>query len=344
MNTVYTEYRNQNAYRSYPFSDQASLRSVTGSLIPPDFIVDAMLYPIDMYNGLYLSCIDFNDKTLTFCDTVTHAAYAVGVWSDTGDTVQMYEALEPYRTVGMVVMGPGRLGHSVGGVLQFTPRATELTSAAYYPLNQPGVRGIVVGTQWFTGQVKFEGRGGVQVLSYVDSNGRSVLRFDITGVPDAMEPCHECNMLKCIKVTGSKASMIIAAPQSSNRASFTTPFDLSAICAPSNVKLPSQRVNPCDDPVVYDDVEPVKSGSFTICPANGRMYFETPSAPGYDNPLRVETREDPAPPPDLGKLSGITGVSSAKRELAMARLFDVTKLTRGTVSLGYRGLDVGKHR
>lgn len=345
MSIYNTEYRNQARYRRYPFSDAATLTSNEGYELPLDFFLDGMLYPIDLVNGLHVSQIDFNTKTIWVADDVTGTIHGKGVWDGDSEIVEIFEDGGAARRVGMFVLGAGRLNTSAGGLYTFNASATELSPASYYPLNQTGVRGIMLedGTL-FTGDITLEGQDGVTVYTFIDSDGRSVVRLDIQGLPEEVEACYDCEMVSCIKIVVSEDSFILGSQCDDNMVCLTTPFELSAVCPPSNVTISTDKKDPCDDPVPCGDItgNPTQY-EFTICPENGRLYILAPSEETYDNPLMVCGVEDPGPMPDYGKVVGPQGLSLNERTRILENLFDATALSRGKIQIEYRGLTTGRH-
>ena len=349
------EYINQRRYSRYPFLDRSTMKADNGTPIPSDFIVDAMLYPIDLVNELYLSSVDYATKQLIFSDTVTGKVHCIGTWDSDSDTVYLYDSDENARMVGIAVMGESRNTTSTGGLLEFSAAATKLTATAYHSLNQPGVRGIVLESgELFTGAVAFQGRNGVTVATYVDTDGNSIIEINVEGAPDPVEPCYDCGIIKSVSVTGD-CSMLVAAESRDNTMALTTPFPLANICGSTNLnlpsgniasdtgnfKLPSYRPDPCVDPDTPDDINCVISSPFSIVPVNGRIYIVAPSTPDYDNPLKISAREDPAPSPDISAIKTDKSLSMANRELLLDNMFDTSKLTRGKITIGYRGRSPG---
>lgn len=345
MSIYNTEYRNQARYRRYPFSDAATLTSKEGYELPLDFFLDGMLYPIDLLNGLHVSQIDFNTKTISVADDVTGKIHGKGVWDGASEIVEVFEDGGAARRVGMFVLGAGRLNAAAGGLYTFSAAATELAPASYYPLNQTGVRGILLedGTL-FTGAITLQGQDGVTVDTSVDSEGRSVIRLDIQGLPDAVDPCYDCEMVNCIKIVVSEDSFILGSKCEDNTVCLTTPFELSDVCPPSNVTISTDKKDPCEDPVPCDDITGNPTlDEFTICPIDGRLYILAPSAETYDNPLVVYATEEPGPMPDYKKVVGPQGLSLNERTRILENLFDATALSSGKIKIEYRGLTTGRH-
>ena len=345
MSTVYQAYRNQHEHRNYPFADNATLRATNGVQLPSDFLVDALLYPIDLTNDLYVSSINFSDRQITLADSVTQAVHGIATWTDSDTTAYVYEDNVYARMVGILVLGAGRLDQSVGGTLSFTPATASFTPTAIYALNQPGVRGITLSTGGlFTGAIKLEGRNGVSVRTYIDDDGRHIVTFNITGIPEPLADCFECGLVRCIRIENPTGSYLIAAQCASNALCITTPFELSDVCPPSNISIPSERVDPCVTPTPCSEIAPTSSDEeFSICPTNGRLYILTPSTADYDNPLRADATEDPAPVPNYKGVVDALGLSQTEREKAITRQFDTTALTRGKLMLEYRGIGRENH-
>ena len=343
MNTLNQEYRNQHEHRQYPFADDATLTATNGTVLPTDFIVDAILYPIDLENALYVQTVDYASKTIKLADTVTNKIHGVAVWDDT-DTVYVYEPDKPNRMVGVLTLGSGRNNQSVGGTLTFTAKTAVLTPTAFYPLNQAGVRGVVLedGT-YYTGAINFEGRNGVSVSTYVDGRGRSIVEFNISGVSFALEPCFECYAVRCLRIVTTGGSYLVPNDCGPNMLCVTSIFELDNICPPSNISLPSKRKDPCAEPVECDDLTGATPNEFYICPTNGRLYITAPSTADYNNPLWVVSEEEPAPPVDHARVTKPVGLTLDERQRILERMFDAMALSRGRITLEYRGLTTGRH-
>jgi hypothetical protein len=344
MNTLHQEYQNQNRYRRFPFADHATLVATNGAQLPDDFMVDAMLYPLNLASGIYVSKIDYGTQQITFADTLTSTVYGVATWSSTSTTAYAYTTDTQAVLMGAVTLGEGRKQKNAG-ILQFTAEATPLVPAAYFGLNQPGVRGFILddGTR-YTGDVTFEGRNGVNVTSYVDERGRSIIEINITGVPETLEDCFDCGVIRSIRVVVDAGATLLASLVGAtsgdigNILALTTPFDLSALCPATAIRDPERRLDPCSGVV-----DPCGSISFNgdeyeflLTPIDGTIHIVTPSPPGYDNPLQITTTTDTAAPPDYGKVTQPKGISKEAREKLLTQLFDAVALLGGKLTLGYR--------
>jgi hypothetical protein len=339
------EYRNQNRYRQYPFLDDATLMAKEGAKLPNDFLLDAILYPIDLVNGLYLQSVDFSNRKLVLADTVSNVVHGVATWDPAEDTAYVYEPQAPERMVGVIVFGAGRNNQSAGGTLTFTPATAAFTPTAFYPLNQAGVRGIVLESgNYYTGDVRFEGRNGVSVRSYIDEQGRSIIEFNITGVNYDIEPCFECELVECLLIqVAPGGSYLVPAPCQPNTLCIDSVYELEDVCPPANVTLPSKRKDPCEEAQPCEDIAPVAGDEFYVCPTNGRLYIVAPSTGLHNNPLWIRSEEEPAPVPNYKQVTSPVGISIDERQRILDRMFDTAKLTRGRVILEYRGLTTDRH-
>jgi hypothetical protein len=192
VNKRLAEWRDTNEEIRFPFADDSTLTTTDGEILGVEVFVDAFFHPIDLQGPLYLSLLD----------TVTRVA---AVSDDTGQiaTASITDDLElvfrdsAARFVGRAVLN-GPLDDFIAGTWVFPNTATTLAPAVVFPQNQLGVRGFVTpdGTI-LTGEVEFEGVGGVQITSEIDVAGQQLLRFDAIGVaaePDCVElgPAVEC--------------------------------------------------------------------------------------------------------------------------------------------------------
>ena len=344
MNISQTDYRNLNRYRRYPFLDTATLFNTGGVALPVDFIIDAMLYPIDLENGLYLSSVDLSRGVIEFSDTETGATVAKGIWEDSSNEVLMYEDTDIARSVGIVVLGDGRDDLAVGGVVTFTPEASTLAPAAYYPLNQSGVRGILLddGT-FYSGDVLFEGRNGVEVYSHI-LDGDAVVELNIPGALDYSDDCYDTAVVQRIKLENI-ADAPVAISGSNAKAFLASVFELGILCPPDNIKLPGERKEPCETDTSTDTIySGAPAASVTITPTNGHLYILAPSTTDYENSITIDVDEAH---PGVPSRAGVQrqGLSLDARENLLSNLIENASKAGGRLSIGYRGISqIGRYR
>lgn len=298
---VLGEYRNQHSRRNYPFADDVSMSDVDGQALPVDFLVDAFLYPIDIAGAPYISTIDVNARVVTFSDSSGGVVGSAEILPGSG-SASIYEVGRYGRQLGILVFGDGIQELFRGRPIRnFNPGATAMCPTTYIPLNQVGVRGILLpdGTL-LTGEVVFEGRDGVAASSYVEPDGRNVLEFGVYGTsPVTPEDCgDECIPIQEVcfqRVPGSRFMISEYAPHTVAITSYG--FDLTDICeAQRSIRLPDYAGNlplrpktgsdPCVGPPVPPP--PINPGpEVEICyrmeDTFGNLFIVTPSAAGFLN-------------------------------------------------------------
>lgn len=304
------EYRNQHAHRRYPFADAATMVSDSGAQVPADFCLDAFLYPIDLAGWIYVSEINPGTRTLTFRDSGTGAVCGTAQWTDGSDSADVFDASGFSRRVGVVVFGRGRM--QAGTAQTFAPDALPLEPACCAPLNQFGVRGIVEDSGALVcGHVKFEGRGGVEVSTYV-AGGKSIIRIDVVGrVPPGSPDCNDCPPIRRLVIENEGCPPVVGTHAGDGVLAITgsAGFALANLCAPK--ALPDD-VDACDPPPAPEPW-PCPPNSYSVVPAvDGRIEIVAPSSLQADNPIRVETRPE-APSASLAELAGLSLAEMQRR-------------------------------
>jgi hypothetical protein len=172
------EFENENRYRKYPFSRDASLVDSSGNVLGNDVFVDAVLYP---ENGLYsLTSIERgSDGVSTVVGLTTDkGGKASGVVDTDKMVVRVYDDAGLNR--GVLVCGPGivdvvenpstrRFNAEICGACQFDLGCWSVSS-----VNCDGVA--------LRGDVTFEtqdGRTAVRAVSTSNDDGSSNVRFDV---------------------------------------------------------------------------------------------------------------------------------------------------------------------
>lgn len=297
------EYRNQHSNRKYPFADDAALLDTEGRPLPVDFLVDAFLYPIDLVGAPYISQMDVHTQRLTISDTgggiIGYAALIDGATQ-----AEVYESGPYQRQIGILIYGAG-LGEIFRGrpPRNFVPAATALCPTTYIPLNQEGVRGILLPNGvLLTGDVVFEGRDGIVASSYILPDGRNVLEFGAYGVPPTTpEDCgDDCLPIKEICFIRMPNSRFMISEYAPNVLALTSHgFDLEDLCErqrsirlPGNggVLPPRARIIPCEDPPI-PPLPPDPGPRVEICmrpsAGAGNLFIVTPSAADFLNAIGV---------------------------------------------------------
>lgn len=181
---MFPEFRDENAPTKYPFSDEATLKTVEGLAIEPDAFLDATLYPIGGLERQYLSRIIVASRSVTIVIGDTKTANLASVTFDPLAPPESLTLTDDYgRPAGVLVSDALRLAVFQSwpiGEHRFLAGATEFVASCVIPMPQVGVRGFVTpdGTL-FTGDVWIVGEDGV----VVSREGDDTLRVDVVGDP-----------------------------------------------------------------------------------------------------------------------------------------------------------------
>jgi hypothetical protein len=316
------EYRNQNSRRKYPFADDMSLLDKEKVALPIDFIVDAYMYPINLMQlhnrdllwqsgdifglRIYMSKIDLGAGNIYFNGVESGELYGVAEFTQGDLTANIYEAAGYHRQIGILVFGDGMSQIYQGlTVREFLPWNTQLCPAVFAELKQVGLRGFVLedGTL-ITGGVIFEGQDGITIKSYIDGDGKQVLKFDVPGVVPPSSACdNPCGLIKTLCFQRRPGSSFMICQYQDNSLSLSSyGFTLDDICAAQKSKnLPDKDGNLPNKPKTGDDPcgpAPIPPGPVPPGPCievcydmedlGGNFYIVTPSAPGYSNAVGVK--------------------------------------------------------
>lgn len=182
----YDDWRSENAKRSYPFADNATLTNGTLT-IPKSLLLDARLYPIGGGPRQFISSITKSATLITFTisdDTqdLATASFDEAAIPDNGE-VAVYDTYG--RPAGVLVSTETAL-RSFGSIDagEYTFLVTETAFAATVIIPQPslGVRGVLLPSgDVLTGDVWVVGEDGIVVRD----DGDGALRIDAIGDPFA---------------------------------------------------------------------------------------------------------------------------------------------------------------
>lgn len=304
MTTVlYNEFYNENAERNYPFEDSVTLTSTEDFTLPSNLFIDAMIYALDIVGVPYLAKIDMAEKLVTIADTATSTPLATGAIGDS-DTITLYDGYG--RQMGILTLGAGRPALQNGRIYEFEPTATRFSATCWFPLAQTGVQGFMLedGTL-ITGDVMFEGRGGMEIHSYYLSTewytGRNILRFSAVGAINTInettkQDCiGEGPPIKCIRLITTKGSKLIGSDYEPGKGVIAiTPrgFVQETLCPARELPTADPKKDICDppDPPVPEPEQPdpnVIINDTTVCVEDGRLAIVTPSSPEVSNPVRL---------------------------------------------------------
>lgn len=344
MTTVFQQYRNENRHRRYPFADSATLTSDDGRRLPADFMIDAMLYVIDATGPLYMSELDLESCIAYFTDAATRKVCAWTQWISGAGSATVYDVSGFEREAGIIVFGgAGAPEVSAGSVLKFAAAATPFCPACCVPLRQTGVRGLRSESDGLlaTGHVLLLGQGGVQILTYVDAEGRSVARLNIVGAPPA--PATDCDgsvLIRSIRVVVEECSPVVAGSAGPGilTLSGAPGFSLDNRCAKQRLpdadgKLPG-AFDVCED--AHDDPAPYACPPTAVVTpglADGKLFITAPSSLDGGNPVGIETELVPGPPMTLPQRKA----ADPQEAIAGTRQAMRTAQPAGRVTISLRG-------
>lgn len=339
------EYEDQNSRRRYPFADQATMTDTEGVGLPSDFLVDAHLYPMNVTGEVYLSSINLRTSTITFKDAGTNKVCGTCTYSLTSTYAPVLEPLHD-RNIGVLVFGTG-LGDVVRGsaVRNFAATATRLTPTAFTPLNQVGVRGLLLpdGTL-LTGNVTIEGRDGVLVTSRIE-DGMHILRFDVVGVPVTdQDECKSNGQPICTVVVQRAAGsrFLISKYDDYTLALTANGLSLDSICAAAKARRRKDDRDPCTDPLVPEEPTPPGEDAeltFEICEMGvGTFMIVAPSTVGNRNPIAIKPLEQSVSPNRLTAPAG-TSLDDIAKE---AENFRLPALNAGGILIEFQGIGKGQ--
>ncbi len=271
------EWRNSNAQRSYPFSDDMSRTAAEGAILSNDTFLDAHFHPIDLQGQLYLGRIDIEKSTVSVSDSGTGLVLAEAI-IEPGEDLVFVDSRD--RHVGILVVGPGFL--ELPTQLNFTAETATFAPAAVFPMNQTGVRGFRLpdGTV-VTGAVEFVGEEGIVVTTDV-IDGQDVIFINAIGVPsqlacDAIGPAITCIAINQLNLGGLTIS------RTGNEIFLGLRNELVELCRnkerlpDDDGTLPLDPGDPCEDPdapKVPDPFPPFVPPA-EECEAHGGRYFIT---------------------------------------------------------------------
>ena len=178
------EWRDKNADRRYPFSDEATLTSADGRSIPTALFLDAAFWEIPGGNNIYLSSIEVADQLITFSVSVSATEDFLGdAEIDIGDNPDLVYIRDTFnRPIGVLVIDATLLVDIRGwgaGVHQFSEDATSFAVSTVAMAVDTGVKGLLLPDgSVLSGDVWLVGEGGVELWSQ-----DGAIRVDVVGDP-----------------------------------------------------------------------------------------------------------------------------------------------------------------
>ena len=334
QNIVFDEYRNQNAKRVYPFVDDATMTSDETFKLPPDFLIDAFLYPIDLSGVLYLSKIDTANGAIEFADTDTNDVQGTATYTKASTSAVVYDNSGYEREIGVLVFGAGLSMLPAAGVLNFQPEATALVPATFVPMNQAAVRGFVFANSGlYTGDVVLAGGLGVSVYTH-----DNIVKVDAIGAPVASSD--ECELgppIRCIRFKFDPDTPFALAQYDSEGTLVITTrnLDLADLCPPG--PAPVTAPSPCEKPAAphKEPTSHYPAGDLLICATAGRIEIVPASTGSYDNPIVIRPIQLPvgnSPVISIPKTNGQNILATS--DAVAARLIEGLR-PRGGLEIGF---------
>lgn len=141
------EWRRQNVYTCYPFSERSTFLSLSNQVFPSDLLIDAVLYPLGSNGPLHVSVVRIeSDQVELIVGSGSNRFVASAKISLLGST-QECQVFDPYgRPAGMLLVRREKLGHlTAWGVGEhfMSERSAEFCPVVCLPLPERGVFGIV---------------------------------------------------------------------------------------------------------------------------------------------------------------------------------------------------------
>ena len=295
MNSLFLEFENENAQRTYPFASGCRPVDTDGAPIGTGLLIDAAIYPVNSTGTIYLSSI--KDGVVSISDatgTIMTAKHAHGQ-----DTLEFYETKGLGRHVGTVLASSAEaLDILVSGSKERTFRAsaTEFSASCVFPIENDGVLSLNVnGTGAIDGQFEFANGNSDDIRVSTGPDGK-ILRFDALPHPAAALP-DSIQHIYCI-VDGKTpfrvlkiASGIDGVPGNSI-AVYLDNIDRSAVCGNAHRENALVMTDTCDcspdDPEPVDIPETYQVEVVDIPnKADSAFYLVVPNCIGYDNPLSL---------------------------------------------------------
>jgi hypothetical protein len=341
MNAYYQQYSNQHEHRKYPFADDATMRSTGGHQLPVGFFVDAILYPMDSTGPWYIGRIDTAAHTVELQSGDTLCA--LGTWDDGDTLVHMYDTSGFSRHVGTLVFGTDAQYLTAENPMEFVSAATTMVPTCVMAVYQQGVRGFITDdNKLTTGTVRLLGNNGVEVLSYTDAQGRSVLRVDAYGCPPpSNELCDDNPDIEQIMIDNRAGSLLVGSPGTDGVIYITgaSGFYADQLCGtkrlPRSGQLPSEN-DPCTDsepPIT--PFAPGIASQYLVPISDGRIHLVAPSTLAGDNPVKIVNETTAGETPNTTGLSDMPNLDDIQRRVR--QMWDMGIRERGLITIKLRG-------
>jgi hypothetical protein len=296
----------------------------------------------------YISGIDTDEYIIYISDSGTSTVIGHADYDLTTGYAYVYDELYD-RNIGVLVFGSGITSLFMGRVIRvFTADATGFCPTSFIPLNQLGVRGLVLpdGTL-VTGDIILAGENGVNITN---PGGR--LRIDMVGVmkPTQDDCGDQCPVIKQICFHRAVGSIFSISRYSDNALAISTyAFSQDDICAnqkdrvlpDSSGNLPD-KAKTGDDPCAPHPVPPTPTPDpgeqdecYTMANIDGQLFIAAPSASGYANPVAVQEVEGVFNPRRLIQEHPVDDVSQLDK---LVEEFRAPPLSTDGIEIGLKGL------
>ncbi len=316
MNSIFLEFENENAMRSYPFASGCPCEDSNGGKIDPSVFVDASFYPVNSKGALWLSGISADGVFTVSDDTgdIMSAAFEAGSrcleFRDFSPLERHVGTLMASSAEALAVMARPAEGR------EFRKGSAALASTCVFPVTNAGVLTLLTDGGCVSGNVYFSNSDTDEVrVSTVDNT----LRFDVLTrvVPDVLTSIRH---VYCV-VDGKTPFRILKLPKGDGSgtgpagdstgntvAVYLDNIDRMDVCSAAHREDSLVMADECEDckddchkdpdpPVELPDVYQV---AVVDVPngADGAFFLASPNFTGYDNPISI-TMDDGAILPKL---------------------------------------------
>lgn len=202
MKILFTGAENENAFRAYPFMDDASLKASSGYVLANSAIIDANIIAVDDGDGVYMSEITDTGQ-IVFCRVSDGLEIGRGNLEE--GLVPLYN--NNLAPVGAVLTGVGWQLLKEVVPLRFTPRAATLAPSCLVPISKEVLIAVLPenGTP-VAGNVRLVAAPNTGTRVVVDPVTNTA-RIDFLGTTTAVDPCKGYSYIRklCFEVwEGSK--------------------------------------------------------------------------------------------------------------------------------------------
>ena len=182
MTSLFKEYENENALRSYPFAEGCSVEDTDGTAIGTGVIVDAILYPLNPAGTLYLSGISV-DGTVSIADS--KKTVMTGAATSGSPRIELYDTSDFHRHSGTLLCSSAdavSMLVTVGAERKFSSGHTAFASSCVFPVVNDGVTSLNIGETGVTDGLISITNGDNASIRVATTESGDRIRFDV--IPD----------------------------------------------------------------------------------------------------------------------------------------------------------------